>query len=226
MENRLATIAENVANLRTVGFKAEAIDFDTVLSAHATDQVAFATVGDTFIERRAGPMEPTGNPLDLAIAGGGYFGIETPSGRAYTRDGRLTISATGDLMTLTGHPVLSDGGAGIAVDPAAGEVTIGLDGSITQNGQNVGIIGLFDLPANAELTRVGDSAFRMAGEAEPVVDRVSNSIRQGFVENSNVNPVAALHQLIVAQRSFEQAFNATGDREDALGRALRELGAQ
>lgn len=225
MESRLATIADNIANMRTAGYKAEVVNFDTVMSDYRIDSVSFAAVGEQHIEFTAGPLEPTGNPLDLAISGDGFFAIQTPFGTAYTRDGRMTVTAAGDLVSLTGHPVLDDGGAPMAIDPAAGPVDIALDGTMTQNGEAVGVVGLFALPLDAELTRVGDSAFVTEGDVPPVEDRVFNTVRQGYREGSNVNPIQALHHLITAQRAFEYAANATGQREDALAQAVRTLGA-
>lgn len=226
MENRVATIAENVANMRTTGFKAETVNFDTVLSSHSQDEVAFPSTGEVSFDLKAGPLEATGNPLDLAISGDAFFGIQMPGGVAYTRDGRFTIDAAGDLLTLTGHAVLDDGGAPMALDPAAGPVSVGLDGTISQGGQNVGVVGLFVIPADAAATRAGDSALRFDAEVQPVVDRIANTVRQGYREGSNVNPILALTELITAQRNYEHSVSATRDREDALDRATREMGTE
>lgn len=225
MEARLATVANNIANMNTAGFRAEVVDFDTVLSDYRADRVNFATVGGTHIDRAAGPVERTGNSLDVAIVGDGWFGIETPEGLAYTRDGRLTISPDGDLKTLTGYNIVDDGGAPIQVDPSAGPVVIGADGGIRQGGRDVGVLGLYNLAAEAKLTRFGDTALLSDRPGEPMDDAVKNGIRQGYREGSNVDAVTSLTELITVQRSFEQAATAIRDREDALQQAVRSLGA-
>jgi flagellar basal-body rod protein FlgF len=225
-ETRLATIANNVANMRTAGFRAEAVTFETVLSDYVRDDVAFAQSGPAHFDLVGGAMEPTGNPLDVAIVGGGWFQISTGNGVAYTRDGRLQITEAGDLLTLTGHPILDDGGAPMAVNPNGGTLSIGVDGSITQDGALVGALGLVALDPNAALTRYGDSAFFADGAATPIDDRIQNGVRQGFVEGSNVNAIQAITDLIRVQRAFENGAAAIRDREDSLGQAIRTLGAE
>ncbi|UOM34333.1 flagellar basal-body rod protein FlgF [Acuticoccus sp. I52.16.1] len=226
METRLATVANNVANMRTGGFRAETVNFDTVLSDYRADRVNFAAVGEMHIDRSAGPIELTGNPLDVAIFGDGWFGVETPSGVAYTRDGRFSISPEGDLRTLTGYGVMDEGGAPIQLEPAGGEVIIGADGTMTQGGRQVGVLGLFTIAADADLTRYGDTAVLTDVQAEPVVDRLANGVRQGYREGSNVNAIQAISELIEVQRAFDHSTTAVADREETLQRAVRTLGAE
>lgn len=224
MADRLETVANNVANMRTAGFRAETVDFDTVLSDYRRDRVAFASPGEQHIERAAGPVEHTGNPLDLAVAGEGWFGIDTPAGRAYTRDGRFTVDPAGDLVTLTGYNVVDEGGAPIAVNPAGGEIRVGADGRMTQDGALVGVVGLFTIPPEAQLTRLGDSALLSDLPAEPVVDRAVNGVRQGYREGSNVDAVKSIVELIEIQRAFDRAATAMRERNASLEDAVRLLG--
>ena len=226
METRLATVANNVANMRTAGFRAETVDFDTVLSDYRSDRVNYASLGETHIDRTAGPIEATGNPLDVAIVGEGWFGVETPSGTAYTRDGRFTISAEGDLRSLTGYGVLDEGGAPIQLEAGGGAVVIGADGTIMQDGRNVGVLGLFAISDEVELTRFGDTAVLTEREAEPILDRLANGVRQGYREGSNVNAVQAIAELIEIQRAFDTANSVIRDREESLQRAVQTLGAE
>ncbi|WP_245944042.1 flagellar basal-body rod protein FlgF [Acuticoccus kandeliae] len=226
MDTRLATVANNVANMRTGGFRAELVTFDTVLSDYRRDQVAFAAVDTVTIDRTPGPIEVTGNPLDVAIVGDGWFGVATPSGLAYTRDGRFTISPEGDLQTLTGYGVADEGGAPIQVQPADGPLAIGGDGTITQSGRVVGVLGLFSIAPEAGLTRYGDSAVLSDRPAEPIADRVANGVRQGYREGSNVNAVQSITELIEIQRAFERADSAAKDRYASLEQAVRILGSE
>ncbi len=93
LERRLDTIAQNVANLGTVGYRADEIAFQTVLSNTSDGSTAFASAGDTYISRRAGALTATDNKLDIAIQGDGWFAMQTPAGVAYTRDGRLQMTS-------------------------------------------------------------------------------------------------------------------------------------
>ena len=226
MQTRLETVANNVANMRSAGFRAETVNFDTVLSDYKRDSVAFASVGTMHLQRQAGPIEATGNPLDLAIDGNGWFAIQTPAGTAYTRDGRFSVNETGDLVTLTGYNVTDDGGAPISLERDGGPIAIGNDGSIRQDGRAVGTIGLFDLADQATLTRYGDSAVLSDVPGEAVLERTANGVRQGYREGSNVNPIRALTELIAVQRAFEHASSATRDRYQTLEKAVDALGSQ
>jgi flagellar basal-body rod protein FlgF len=226
MAERLETVANNVANMRTAGFRAETVQFDTVLSDYRRDRVAFASSGTQHMDRAAGPIEQTGNPLDLAVVGDAWFGVDTPAGRAYTRDGRFTVNPFGDLVTLTGYNVVDEGGAPIAADLEGGAIRVGADGRMTQDGNLVGVVGLFDIPQEATLTRYGDVALLSDVPGEPVADRTANGVRQGFREGSNVDAVRSIVELIEIQRAFDRSATAVRERSASLEEAVRLLGAE
>lgn len=126
LEKRMNTIADNVANMNTVGFRATGVRFEDVLNAGG--DVAFASAGDTFIAGNRGDLRQTGNAFDFAVQGDAWFGIDTPAGTVMTRDGRFTLTDTGALVTLEGYPVLDAGGAALQLDPADGPPVAGKDG--------------------------------------------------------------------------------------------------
>lgn len=223
-ERRLNTVAHNVANMNTAGFRAEEVKFETLLSRAAQEDVAFASPGDSYVTRHAGPLNRTGNPLDVAVDGEGWLAIATPDGTAYTRDGRLRMTEAGELQSAAGYAILDPGGAAILLDPAGGEVHIGSDGMITQGTVQVGAIGLFAIPETAELSRFENSGVIPSEPAMPVVDLVASGIRQGYVEGSNVNPILEMTKLIMLQRSFDSAASAIKESETAMGEAIRTLG--
>ena len=109
-------------------------------------QVSFASPGQTYVVRNQGPITHTGNSLDVAVDGDGWFGLETPTGTVYTRDGRFHMTANGDLQSVNGYGVLDSGGSPITLDPSGGPVQIGEDGAISQGGKRLGVIGLFTHP--------------------------------------------------------------------------------
>ncbi|WP_026379066.1 flagellar basal-body rod protein FlgF [Afifella pfennigii] len=224
LERRLATIANNVANMNTAGFRAEEVKFDTVLSRAGPREVAFASQGETFISRRAGAVNHTGNPLDVAVKGDAFFALSTPAGNVYTRDGRFQIAENGDLLSVAGYPVLDPGGSAIILDPAAGEVSIGNDGAISQQGRQVGAIGLFAIPEDAELARFENSGVIPSKPAEPVEDMTANGVRQGYVEGANVNPILEMTKLIALTRAFDSAASALQEGESTETQAIRQLG--
>jgi flagellar basal-body rod protein FlgF len=226
LERRLESIAQNVANINTAGYRAEAVKFRTVLSqAMGQAPVAYASPGDSYISREAGALTQTGNPLDVAVEGDVWLAMQTPAGTVYSRDGRMKILETGELVTLNDHPVLDAGGAPILLDPVGGTPQIARDGMITQDGLEVGAIGLFAIDEGAHLTRYDNSGVIPDRPAEPALDFTATGVVQGFVEGANVNPVLELTKLIMVSRSFESATSAVEQSDSAQREAIRALGA-
>jgi flagellar basal-body rod protein FlgF len=189
------------------------------------DPAAFATRDGTFLSRRAGEFVQTQNPLDVALRGDVWLGIEANGQQAYTRDGRLRMTAEGNLETLNGHAVLDAGGAPIALDPAGGAPQIAADGAIVQNGVQIGALGLFRIPDEARLSRFENAAVVPSLPAEPALDFSTAGVIQGFIERSNVNAVLEMTHLIGVQRSFEALTNAISRTEDTFLEGIRTLGA-
>ncbi len=224
LAKRLDTIAHNVANASSAGFRAEAVRFETVLSNRTDRTSHFASTGETIVSRRQGPLVATGNLLDVAVDGDGWMAIETPAGMAYTRDGRMQVAVDGALMTVTGFAVLDAGGAPIQVDPSAGPIAIARDGMISQNNKQLGAIGLFALAEDANLQRIEGSAVLSDRPGEAVLDFVANGVVQGYIENSNVNAVSEMVRLIEVSRAFEGLTRSITMREATLQNAIRTIG--
>jgi flagellar basal-body rod protein FlgF len=225
LQKRMETIAHNVANVSTAGFRAEEVKFSTVVSNVPPDPAAFATSKGNFVTRRAGALVNTSNPFDIAVLGDAWFAFDLNGQQAYTRDGRLQMTPTGDIRTVNGHPVLDVGGAGITLDPNGGPPHIGSDGIITQGGRQLGAIGLFIIPDEARLTRTENSGVIPSIDAEPVVDFTRAGVAQGFIERSNVNPVEEMTHLIAVQRAFEALTNSVSATEASFVEGIRTLGS-
>ncbi len=224
LDKRLTTIADNVANTNTVGFRGTGVKFEDVVSGLGDKSVSFASAGNTYLSSKTGSMRETGNPFDFAIRGDAWFGIETPQGTVMTRDGRFTMLETGELVTIEGHPVLDAGGAPIQLDAQAGPPEAGADGTLRQDGRLMAAIGLFEFQPSLDFTRFGNSGVVPFGPPEPVVDRIDAGVTQGFVEDSNVNPVLEITRLIQIQRAFEHVSALIRDSEQALDQAISTLG--
>ncbi len=225
LERRLETIANNVANATTAGFRAEEVKFDTVLSRVPPDPANFATAKGTYLSRRAGDIVQTQNPFDIAVQGNAWLAIDAGGQQVYTRDGRMRMTEAGDLQTLNGHAVLDVGGAPITLDPRGGIPVIGADGTITQNGQQLGAIGLFEIADDATLSRYENSGVIPNRAAEPALDFSRAGVIQGFGERSNANPVLEMTRLINVQRSFEALTNSIQTTETTFAEGIRTLGA-
>jgi flagellar basal-body rod protein FlgF len=221
---RLETIATNIANQTTAGYRAEDVTFASLVSTAAKEPVAFATSGKTFNSRRQGDVNQTGNPLDIAVSGDAWLSVRTPSGNAVTRDGRMKISPSGELQTITGHAILDPGGASIQLNPQGGAPKFAPNGTITQDDKPVGTVGLFLLPSDAPMHRVGDASFMSSVAPVPSLDPNGPKLLQGHVERSNVEPVRELTQLIELQRKFDAISAMSAQLESTYSDAIRTLG--
>lgn len=222
-QRRMETIANNVANASTPGFRREEIKFEAMLSNSASESVAFASPGDTFIKRDPGQMTRTGNPLDVAVQGDAWFALQTPSGVVYTRDGRMQMSPEGELHSVDGYPILDAGGAPIQVNPNGGQIQIASDGMIMQNELQYGAIGLFTIDPKAKLSRFENSAVVPDIPGAPTLDFNKVGVVQGHIEGSNVNPMWEMSQLIMASRSYDAVSQSINQSEDSLREAIKSL---
>ncbi len=225
LEKRLDTVATNLANVNTGGYRAQGVSFASVLSKAGERPAAFVETGAEYISRAQGAAQQTGSPFDVAIQGDSWFAIKTPAGTAYTRDGRFQMSQSGELQTLNGYPVLDAGGASMLLSADGGAPKIAPDAMITQNGNQVGAIGLFSLPESATLTRYDNSAVLSSQAGTPVLDFSTNTVAQGFAEGSNVNPVLEITRMIQIQRAFDGLLNLQQTAESSQQDAIKTLGS-
>jgi len=224
LSRRLETIANNVANANTAGYRVDGVTFSTELARAGDANVAYVTTGDTYVSMKTGPLVMTGNPLDAAIQGEGFFAVQSNGQTVYTRDGRMQMDETGGLKSLTGAPMLDASGA-----PALGSSWIGApaimrDGMILQDGRQVGALGLYQLDPAAKLTRAGTSGFTTDKPAQPILNFNSNSVVQGAVEQSNVDPVHEMTRMIEVTRTFDGVTNGVTQTENSLTDAIKTLG--
>ena len=208
----LDTAAANLANAQTPGYRAEREFFRSVLlgpdalnSQLGKTVNNYGLLGGDRLNMAQGALAETGNPLDLAIEGQGFFLIQTPNGPRYTRDGSFHRSENGQLMTAAGEPVLSASGQPIPIPP--GEVTVGADGSISVAGGVVAQVGIFAFPPGAELTPEGANRYIAPKGVKPVA-ATDASIHQGALEDANQDVVQGSLDLVMMQRQAEMMQRA------------------
>lgn len=205
----LDTIANNLANVSTPGYRAEKEVFSAVLAGAGgrsdLDRAIndFGVMNSTQLDLSQGALQKTGNELDLAIQGPGYFVVQSAHGDVYTRNGSFQVSSKGQLVTASGDPVLGDGGP-ITMPP--GSVSISADGTISSAGAVAGRLRTVEFPPDTQLQSLGETYYSApAGKEQPAT---SSHVRQGVLESSNVNPIMAMVQLVTAQRSAEMMQRA------------------
>lgn len=217
----MRTIANNIANANTTGFRAEGVIFAEHIKQTGSDSLSMATASVRDTVQTQGALAQTGGPFDLAIEGNGFFLIDTPNGQRLTRAGSFTPNEVGDLVTMDGHPVLDAGGAPVFIPTGLGPVGIAPDGTISAGGRPVGQIGLFLPEDPLSLTREDGVRFSTNG----VLPAEDSRMLQGYVEESNVDPVLQVARMIEVQRAYElgQSFMENEDKRirgviDTLGR--------
>ncbi|SOE18165.1 flagellar basal-body rod protein FlgF [Hoeflea halophila] len=225
LERRLTTLADNVANANTAGFRATEVKFNEVLANTGSTDVSFVDEGQDYLSTANGGLKGTGSALDFAIRGDAWFMIETPTGKMLTRDGRFTLTATGQLVNVDGYPVLDPGEAPIELDPDGEAPKAGRDGGLTQDGFRRGAIGLFSADFRDGFTRKASLGIVPTIPPEPVLDADNAGLVQGYVENSNVNALAEMSRLIMISRAFENVSAMTQSTEDVFKEAIRTLGS-
>ena len=234
---RLQTIANNLANVNTTGFKKDGQAFREYLTAHekapevlqvprvpasiesfynmqGADK-SYAEANGTYTNFAQGSLRPTGNPLDIALEGSGFLEVSTPQGIRYLRAGALNLDANGRLITKDGHPVLAAGAPGSPPEgrqiilQGSNNVVVSSLGEIYQNGQQVGRLSVVDFESKDALQKVGHSYWspRPNFAANPL-PAPGARFHQGFLESSNVNVISEMTDMIATTRAFESLQKA------------------
>lgn len=219
----MRVVANNLANMSTTGFRTEGVIFAEHVRAlgPGDPSLSMATASARETVLLQGTLAQTGGAFDLAIEGDGFFVIETPAGERLTRAGAFTPNENGDLVTPEGYRVLDAGGAPVFVPQGAGPVGIAPDGTVSAGGQPVGQVGLVN-PINAlGMVREDGVRFRADDGYEPALQ---GRILQGFVEESNVDPVLEVTRMIEVQRSYELGQSFLDKEDERIRSAIRALG--
>jgi len=207
----LDTIANNLANASTVGFRAQHNIFSSVLASAGTAPGSslsqainnYGILSGTSLDLTQGALQKTGNDLDVAIQGSGFFVVQTANGPVYTRNGSFQVSNTGQLVTASGDPVQGDRGN---LSMVSGPVSISSDGTISSNGAVAGKLKIVKFPAGTTMTSAGGTYYSAPAASE--TEATDSTVNQGMLESSNVNPVTSMVELITAQRSADMSQRA------------------
>lgn len=208
----LDTAAANLANVQTPGYRAEREYFRSVLlGPDALDSQLGRTVnnygllGGDRLNLGQGALQTTGNPLDLAIEGQGFFEVMTANGPRFTRDGSFHRNARGQLVTAAGETVLSPAGQPLIVPPGA--VSVGADGVISVDGAAAGTVGIFTFPTGTDLTPEGANRYVAPTSVKPAAS-ADATVHSGALESANEDVVQGTMDLILMQRQAEMMQKA------------------
>lgn len=223
----LEVVAHNLANLSTAGYRAQHTTFRSLLAGH--DSVAlnplnvavnnFGVLRGSRLDLASGSLTQTGNPLDLAVSGGGFFSVQSPEGVLYTRNGSFHLTNSGQLTTGDGNAVLGQQGAIVL---PSGSLVISSDGTISVGGNVVDRLQVAEFPPGTTLTAEGDSTYRAPADA--AIPAADSTVNQGMLEGSNVSAIASVVQLITLQRTTEMLSRAVTAFDSQLNQmAVQDL---
>ncbi len=233
---RMEVLTNNLANLNTTGFKRDRVLFESVLAnvnsttpaspAVAASPVTAArtplhTGGTVVTDYSGGPVRQSGVPLDFALDGEGYFVVKSAEGTAYTRQGNFHLDAGGKLLTAQGDEVQGSNGGAITV--VGNKIEVDAQGGIFADGNQVGSLNVVEFPKPYTLQKVGGALFT-AGEGVTAEPAKSTGVKQGFLEDSNVNPILEMANLIETSRYYESCLKAVKSYDDMAAKATGELG--
>ena len=214
-------VANNIANLGTAGFRREGVAFvEFVVAAETGESVSMADLGARFSSDMPGVVTTTGGTFDLAIEGDGYFVFNDEEGQVLSRAGALQVSQGGFLVTPSGQEVLDVGQAPIVIPAAAESILFASDGTISADGEPIAQVAVVNAPRET-LTRLGNTGFRPLEGFDPVAEP---KVRQGAIEQSNVDPILEISRMIEVTRAYETAQSLIEDEDERMQEAVRTLG--
>ena len=223
LDKELQTVANNIANISTTGYRREGVIFAEMVQALPTEggSVAMTEARGRYTDTLQGALVETRGTFDFAIEGEGYFTVLTPAGERLTRAGAFTRDADGQVVNMDGHPLLDEGGGAILVPFEARSIGLGPDGTLSADDRPIARIGLMTAGEGTELYRESGVLFRADGETVPVE---FGRIVQGFLEQSNVNPVSELARMIEVQRAYEYGQKLLEQEDERIAQTVRVLG--
>jgi flagellar basal-body rod protein FlgF len=219
-------IANNIANMNTTAYKGERMMFveHLVLSRGGErpqgERVAYVRDVATFRDLSEGGLEPTGNPLDLAISGEGYFVVQTPAGDRYTRNGRFQLDGGGQIVTQTGFPLLAENGQALAIPPGAEKIDITPDGVVVTESGQAGRVRVVRFDNQQRLDQLADGLYATADQPQDVE---RPKVAQGMLERSNVEPILEIARMIEVQRAYEGVRNFIEKEDERMRTLVREM---
>ena len=223
LRREMQVVANNIANATTAGYRREGMIFsEYVVRADRDEPSLSMALGNTRQSfQMQGALAQTNGSFDMAIEGEGFFQLETPQGPRLTRAGIFTPNEAGELVNMDGHRLLDAGGAAIFVPPDATSIGMSRDGTLSADGQPFGQVGLF-LPVDpVTMSRAAGTLFKVDGPIEPVEAPV---LLQGFIEESNVDPVLELTRMIEVQRAYERGQSLLDREDERIKSVIQTLG--
>ena len=221
-ERRYELISNNLSNAMTPGFKKDVSIFHEVFSEALHPSLSTLSMDSEFSQTllQQGVIQRSGNPLDLAIEGEGFFRVKTPEGVRYTRNGNFRLTKEGVLVESNGFPVLSRNGE---INLRGNQIAVEEDGTLKVDGAERDKLALITFADLKELKKEGKTLFKLQGEQEEK-EAEGAKVLQGALESSNVNALEEMVQMIDSLRTFEACYKIVQVQDELNAKAVNELG--
>ncbi len=225
---KMDIIANNVANVSTPGYRTQNMVFKEYINRPPRSEGVENPKGPLsmvldygqYQDTEAGPMQMTGNSLDVALQGPGWFGVQTPGGVQYTRAGNFTLNGNGELVTSAGYKVANISGGTITVSGNAKEIKIARDGKISTDQGEVGTLMVAAFPNDQDLKPQGNGLY---ASATPGAQSEDTKVMQGMLEGSNVKPVLEMTRMIEVARNYEATQRMMENEHDRQRTMIERL---
>lgn len=223
LRQEMQAIANNIANVSTKGYQREGVVFSEFVAAAETADMSLSMghAKGRVVDRTQGQLTPTGGQFDFAIEGDGYFMVETTEGQRLTRAGSFHPGPEGELVNPDGHRLLDAGGAPVFVPPDTVTLKLARDGTLSADETPITQIGLFAPEDPKAMKREAGLLYAVEGDTIPADDAV---LVQGFLEDSNVDPILEVARMIEVQRAYEQGRNLMMAEDERLKSTIETLG--
>jgi flagellar basal-body rod protein FlgF len=225
LHRNMEVIANNLANANTTGYKAERLMFSEFLAPKASNpgvtgdgaRVSFPGLAGTLADIGEGSLEPTGNQLDFAIKGSGFFVVDTPNGPRYTRDGRFELDGQGRIVTRDGYALLDSQSRPLTVPQGTVKVEATPTGGLNSEKGPIGTVQIVKFDSEIGLRKAGTNLF----ETDQAPQKADNfALQQNVVEASNVKPILELTKMIEVQRAYQSAQQMLDHEHDRSSKAI------
>ncbi|MBU0858838.1 MAG: flagellar basal-body rod protein FlgF, partial [Alphaproteobacteria bacterium] len=215
-------ISNNIANMSTPGYRGHNMVFSEYVEKLKGNPDPLSLVNDygNYQITDAGPLKQTGNQLDVAVQGEGYFGIQTADGVMYTRAGNFQVNNNGDLVDGRGRFVAGVGGGNITIPPGVTDIEISEDGFISTPDGQVGQLMVVEFENIQELEAQGNGLYKTDAAANPPV---ASRVMQGMLEGSNVNPITEMTRMIEVSRAYQSNYKLMQAEHDRQRGMIQKL---
>ena len=229
LRRELDVISNNVANVQTNGFKRRLSDSREYQMPVASDEtfkrggdrrISFVVDRGTPLDTSMGKLEPTNNPMDVAINGDAYFKVQTPNGERFTRNGALMINSQGQLVNSDGHAMVGELGP-FQFSSEDRDINIASDGTVNASSGSKGKLALVRFPNQQVLENAGANLFSTKAQPEPALQ---SRVQSGFIERSNVSPVVEISRMIEVTRQYQNIANLMSRTDESRRSAIQKLG--